>query len=76
VPFKWMDISGVLRLSYEPSVGGDRLMRLLIRDAHVGIVPVSVSMAIEAILARLGWDDRAEIGLVRIRRPIFSRAPW
>jgi hypothetical protein len=41
-------------------------MRLAIQDAHAGLVPVPVSMAIDSILARLNLADEAE--LERLRR--------
>ena len=65
LPFQWLGIAGVMRLSYTPAVGADKRMRLLIRDAHVGLVPVPVAMAIEAILARLGVAVEAEIERLR-----------
>jgi hypothetical protein len=67
MPFRWMGISGVLRLRYKPSAGPDRRVRMAVQSARAGLVPLPVSMAVEGILARLGIGDEAEVERLRAR---------
>lgn len=70
MPFRWMGISGVIRLRYKPSMADDKRVRLVVQDAHAGLVPLPVSMTIDGILTRLNVGDGAEIE--RLRRQARS----
>jgi hypothetical protein len=67
VPFTKASISGVVRMRYRPVTGGDGRVRLMAEEAHAGLAPVPVSMAIDNLLANVPGGDEGEIERLRAR---------
>jgi hypothetical protein len=67
VPFTKASISGVVRMRYRPVTGGDGRVRLMAEDAHVGLAPVPISMAIDNLLSDVPGADEGEIERLRAR---------
>ena len=67
LPFTRASISGVILLRYRPVVGEDKRVRLVAQDAHAGIAPVPIAMALDSILAHVPRGQEGEVESLRRR---------
>jgi hypothetical protein len=67
IPFEKAGISIVVRFRYKPVVGADNRVRLVCQDAHAGLIPVPIRMALDAILAQVPEGQRQEVESLRAK---------
>lgn len=65
VPFEQAGVSSIVRLRYKPVLGEDKRVRLVLQDAHAGLIPVPITTVFAGILAYVPQGQPGELESLR-----------
>jgi hypothetical protein len=65
VPLERVGVTSIIRLRYKPVVADDKHVRLVLQDAHAGLVPLPIRTVLEGIIAYMPQGRKGELDTLR-----------
>ena len=70
IPIERAGLASILQLRYKPMVGGHRPVRLMLQEAHAGLVPVPIDTVLDKVAAYLPQTLRGKVQWLDLQIPL------